>query len=65
MPVYGRPELLDAVSPQLRRRMQGKSCFNFSAIDESLMSELEALTQRSFEAFNSPAYPRVAVSTRR
>ena len=65
MPVYGRPELLDAVSPQLRRRMQGKSCFNFSAIDESLMSELETLTQRSFEAFNSPAYPRVPVSARR
>ena len=64
MPVYGRPELLDGISPELRRRKQGKSCFNFSAIDESVMTELETLTERSFEAFMSPAYPRTPVSTR-
>jgi hypothetical protein len=64
MPVYGRPELLAGISPGLRRRKQGKSCFNFSAVDESLMTELEALTERSFEAFMSPAYPREPVSTR-
>ena len=59
MPVYGLPELLAGISPELRRRQQGKSCFNFSAIDESLMAELEVLTERSFEAFMSPAYLRV------
>jgi hypothetical protein len=64
MPVYGRPELLAGISPELRRRKQGKSCFNFSAVDETLMGELEALTARSFEAFMSPGHPRAAVSTR-
>jgi hypothetical protein len=64
MPVYGRPELLDGISPELRRRKQGKSCFNFSSIDEPLMAELETLTERSFEAFMSPGYPRAPVSTR-
>lgn len=63
MPVYGRPELLAGISPELRRRKQGKSCFNFSAVDELLMAELETLTERSFEAFMSPAYLR-AVSSR-
>jgi hypothetical protein len=29
--------------------MQGKSCFNFTAIDEGLLSELAALTERSAE----------------
>ena len=44
MGVYAMPELLDGMSPELRRRMQGKSCFNFSAVDERLLGELETLT---------------------
>ncbi len=64
MPVYGRPELLARISPALRRCKQGKSCFNFSAIDESLMAELAELTERGFEAFMSPGYPRAPVATR-
>src|SRR5690242_16461763 len=32
MPVYGCPKLLDALSPKLRARMQGKSCFNFKSV---------------------------------
>lgn len=47
MAVYGIPELLDGISPGLRRRMQGKSCFNFSRIDEPLLAELEALVARA------------------
>ncbi len=62
MPVYGRPQLLTGISPELRRRKQGKSCFNFSAIDEPLMAELEALTARSFDAFMSPANLRAVGS---
>ena len=34
MPVYGLPELVDGISPELKRRMQGKACFNFTRIDE-------------------------------
>ena len=34
MPVYGLPELLADISPELRRRMQGKACFNFTRVDE-------------------------------
>ncbi|HUP55311.1 MAG TPA: hypothetical protein VM408_07375 [Methylomirabilota bacterium] len=50
MPIYVRPELVDDISPELRRRMQGKSCFNFSRVDEPLLAELEALTKRAFAA---------------
>lgn len=52
-PVYTYPELLDGLSPGLRRRMQGKSCFNFAAVDEALLGELAALTERSFRAYES------------
>jgi hypothetical protein len=46
MPVYAFPELLDGISDQLRRRMQGKSCFNVSAVNEDLFAELNDLTAR-------------------
>lgn len=49
MPVYGDPRLLDDASPELRKRMQGKSCFNFARIDEPLFAELSELTRRGYD----------------
>ena len=49
MPVYMYPDLLEGVSPQLKKRMQGKSCFNFKKVDEPLFLELEQLTQRGVD----------------
>jgi hypothetical protein len=50
MPVYVQPSLLDGITPELRRRMQGKSCFNFTRVDEALFAELADLTRAGFEA---------------
>lgn len=55
MPVYEDPSLLDGISPALRKRMQGKSCFNFSAPDSALFDELDALTARCAEAATARA----------
>ena len=46
MPVYRDPGLLDGLSPALRSRMQGKSCFNFTRVDDALFAELAVLTGR-------------------
>ena len=51
MSVYASPELAASMSPELRRRMQGKACFNFDKVDEPLFAELAHLTQASFEPF--------------
>jgi hypothetical protein len=51
MPVYAYPELLETISPTLKKRMQGKSCFNFTKTDTKTLKELEDLTQKGFEAF--------------
>ena len=51
MSVYAFPDLRDSMSPELRRRMQGKSCFNFTTVDEPLFAELERITQAGFERF--------------
>ncbi|WP_437725979.1 hypothetical protein [Sorangium sp. So ce861] len=53
MPVYTNPELLGGVSPELKKRMQGKSCFNFKTREPALLDELETLTGRCFEQWKS------------
>src|ERR1041384_7280514 len=45
MSVYASPELLKTMSPELKKRMQGKSCFNFKAVDKKLFKELKMLTK--------------------
>lgn len=50
-PVYMFPELLKGISLGLKKRMQGKSCFNFTSIDKELLSELKQLTKSGFERF--------------
>ncbi len=51
MPIYLRPALLDGISPELRKRMQGKSCFNFAAVDDQLFDELAGLTGRAIDYY--------------
>jgi hypothetical protein len=53
MPVYMYPDLLEGLSPALKKRMQGKSCFNFTAVDDGLFKELEALTAQSVKRLRS------------
>jgi hypothetical protein len=65
MSVYAQPELLGAMSPALRRRMQGKSCFNFSSIDEGLLDELAALTARAIEGHGAAIAAAIDRSPRR
>jgi hypothetical protein len=48
MPVYMYPDLLDEISLELKKRMQGKSCFNFKAIDDAQVEELARLTAQGF-----------------
>ena len=56
MPVYMFPELLDGISPELRQRMQGKGCFNFTGVDELVLSELARLTAQGCERFEREQY---------
>lgn len=56
MPVYVNPELLSDVSARLKRRMQGKSCFNFKFPDEILFEELADLTEAGFEDYKKHGF---------
>lgn len=50
-PVYMFPNLLDGISPELRKRMQGKTCWNFKKAEEPLFAELGKLVDASFRRF--------------
>ena len=52
MSVYACPELLQSMSPELKKRMQGKSCFNFKEVDENLFKELATLTKAGAAKFS-------------
>ena len=51
MPVYMYPDLLKDVSPELKKHMQGKSCFNFKKVEPELFQELSELTKKGAERF--------------
>ena len=49
VPVYSDLDLLDGTSDALRKRMHGKSCFNFKTVDDALFGELAALIDAGAE----------------
>jgi hypothetical protein len=50
-PLYIFPKLAQGLSPELKKRKQGKACLNFSSVDEGLFQQLDALTRKGFEEF--------------
>ena len=51
MPVYMYPDLLEGISPELKKHMQGKSCFNFKKVEPDLFEELANLAEKSYARF--------------
>ena len=57
MPVYMNPALLETLSPALRKRMQGKACFNFVTIEPADTRELSTLIKKSIAGFKNLDLP--------
>ncbi|HEY5094715.1 MAG TPA: hypothetical protein VII69_06360 [Candidatus Eremiobacteraceae bacterium] len=55
--VYMYPDLLSNMSPALKKRMQGKGCFNFTAPDPALFAELSDVVDAGFKAFKKRGMP--------
>jgi hypothetical protein len=53
--VYLHPELVDALSPELRSRMQGKSCFNFKRSEQVVDQEISELLQIACDSISGPS----------
>jgi len=50
-PLYGHPELLDGLTPELFNRLRSKTHFHFEGLDAGTLAELAELTHRGFESF--------------
>jgi hypothetical protein len=51
MPLYWEPSLISGISANLKKRMQGKSCFNFLGPEPALFRELGKLTTKGFALY--------------
>ena len=50
VPIYMNPALHGTISPELRKRMQGKACFNFKDDPPpAVLRELQRLTQAALD----------------
>lgn len=55
MPVYSHPDVMDGVSDELRGRMHGNSCFNFTpkTATPELLDELSEVIDRGLERYRA------------
>jgi hypothetical protein len=53
MALYCFPEMKKKMSPELKKRMQGKQCFNFSKPDAALFAELSQLAEEGARRFKN------------
>lgn len=53
MPIYCDPSILNSVSPVLKKKMQGKSCFNFTKMEPELIKELQNLVKKCFDSYRA------------
>src|SRR6476646_6805145 len=54
--LYYNPAALKALSPALKKRMQGKACFNFTAVDEDCFAELGRLIADGLKIYKSEKF---------
>ena len=53
LPLYMDPALTKTISPALKKRMQGKACFNFKSEPEpELLAELKTLTKAALDQWS-------------
>ena len=63
MPLYMNPALKNAIPPALQKRLQGKACFNFTAVDSTALKDLARLTKKGIDSFKTLQLPWEAKPT--
>jgi hypothetical protein len=56
MPVYMNAAMQKRIPPELKKRIRGKACFNFSKVDPGLFRQLSDLTAVGFEGYRALKY---------
>jgi hypothetical protein len=64
LPLYMSPKLNGLISPELKKRLQGKSCFNFKTVPPpETVAELRRLTEAALAEWARPAMALTGVGT--
>jgi hypothetical protein len=50
------PAVQSEMSKELKARMQGKTCFNFTSLDEAAIEEVDSITSSSIAAFKKAGF---------
>jgi hypothetical protein len=50
-PIYTHPDRFEDLSPRLRKKMTGKSCFHVSKADPKLLQEIADMLERGREIY--------------
>jgi hypothetical protein len=58
MGVNGNARLVASLSKPLRARMQGKACFNFTTVEDTLFQELQTVTAESLGGMRNAGFIR-------
>lgn len=56
MCAYYSPDLVKSMSPALKKRNQGKACFNFTQVDAECFAELKRLAEAGLKKFKSEEF---------
>ena len=59
MSMYYNAAAVKSLSPALRKRMQGKACFNFTALDQECFAELGRLAEAGIKRFSTPEFQQM------
>ena len=51
MPMYMSKEITQGLSPALKKKLSGKSCFHFTEMNDDLLKEIEILFEKGFAYF--------------
>ena len=54
--LYFNPAATKAIPPALKKRLQGKACFNFTTVDEDRFAELGRLIGDGLKIYKSPKF---------
>ena len=51
MPMYGNPEFIERLSPELKKCIKGKACLNIREADQELFKQIEKMTRDGFKMY--------------
>src|SRR5262249_37448639 len=62
MSAYYDGDMVKGMLPALKKRKQGKACFNFTVVDQECFAELGRLTVEGLKRFRSPEFRQMIES---